>query len=672
MPSTSRQPDASAGRRVFLLLAALIVLLAFFMRVYRLDGVPPGVHYDEILNGEIALRALDEGPQFFYDSAGGREGLYHLLLTAAFALPLPVAWQLRLPSVLFSLAGLLFSYLWVSRTFGRWAALATLGLMAVSFWTVWMGRAALRVGTVTPVAALAAYLLVRLLAQKGDGCGRARLNALVLGVVVGLSFYTYRAGSLVVLLYLVFALYLFVWHRAQARKLALPLVVAILVAAPMILLFATRPEADPRFGQIALPWQALLDGDPLPALQGVLDNVGMFLWRGDLEGHYNLPGRPHFEPFGATLFVIGIAVALWRWRRPLYAFSLLWLAVGLLPGIFTLPAPSFVHTVTAQGITYVFPGIALAALYERVAPQRPRLAQIAMPAVVLALLVVNTLWTFTGYFQQWPQVQQVRGFHQSDLAVIAAELDNREPVGDVAICSSVLNEEDTFWRSGRQTMPFMLNRQDVAIRWYDCDYALVLPQPDGPGVFYFPGDSHFGSWLVPPDEAVVESKELGDDVRRMAVDVNHWQQALLANLAQPPAEYGEPPVQFGQGMAFLGYTMSEVAVTAGEELSLLTFWRITGRLPVDLSVYVHLLQGTDSVLAQGDGFTILSDTLLPGDVAIQLHRFTVPADAAAGNYPLSIGVYSRSGDTPPWPFIVDGRPPESRLLLTMVQVEGPG
>lgn len=667
MPAASSQANGRRKERILLLLAVLVVLLAIFMRVYRLGEVPPGIHYDEILNAEIAERALREGPQFFYDTAGGREGLYHLLLTASFALPLPEVWQLRLPSVVFSLAGLFFTYLWVSRAFGRWAALTAAGLMAVSFWTVWMGRAALRVGTVTPIAALAAYFLILHLKQESDNALRSRLMSLVLGVVVGVSFYTYRAGSLVVLVHVLFTVYLFVWHRAEARKMVLSLAVAIIVAAPMILLFATRPETDPRFPQIAVPWHALMNGDPLPALQGVVDNIGMFFWRGDLEGHYNLPGRPIFEPLGAILFVIGLGMAIWRWRQPLYAFSLLWLAAGLLPGIFTLPAPSFVHTVTAQGITYVFPGIAVVALVERAAEHRSGLAQLAVPLLVLVLIGVNSVWTYVDYFHRWPRVAEVQGFHQSDLALIAAQLDARAMVTDVAICSVVLNEEDSFWRSGRQTIPYLLNRENVTIRWYDCGSALVLPHSDEPATYYFPNDSKLRAWLLPPGENLTASESLDVGVTGMVVDVSGWQQALLEDAAQP--EPNGLPVQFGEGMAFLGYSLDELAVTAGEEVALRTYWRVTGRLPLNLSVFVHLLDGSGNLIAQGDAFSMLSDTLVPGDMVVQLHRFSIPADAAAGTFPLSVGVYSRTGETPPWPVIVEGQPQEPRLILSTMQIE---
>lgn len=59
----------------------------------------------------------------------------------------------------------------------------------------------------------------------------------------------------------------------------------------------------------------------------------MFGWKGDLANHYNLSGRPVFEPLGFFIFIAGVIIALFRWRQAPYALILIWLVAGLLPGI---------------------------------------------------------------------------------------------------------------------------------------------------------------------------------------------------------------------------------------------------------------------------------------------------------------------------------------------------
>ncbi len=55
----------------YLILAA-IILVAAFLRVYKLDTIPPGLWPDEALNG---TQALEEPFKLFYPENNGREGL---------------------------------------------------------------------------------------------------------------------------------------------------------------------------------------------------------------------------------------------------------------------------------------------------------------------------------------------------------------------------------------------------------------------------------------------------------------------------------------------------------------------------------------------------------------------------------------------------------------------
>ncbi len=51
--------------------------MGFFLRVYSLETVPPGLQYDEAHNGLDGLKAWQEGDfKVFYPQNNGREGLY--------------------------------------------------------------------------------------------------------------------------------------------------------------------------------------------------------------------------------------------------------------------------------------------------------------------------------------------------------------------------------------------------------------------------------------------------------------------------------------------------------------------------------------------------------------------------------------------------------------------
>jgi hypothetical protein len=615
------------NQRHALLALALILAVGVFLRIYRLDVVPPGVHDDEIINGEIALTAKQEGLQLFYPAGWGREGLYHVLLTGSLSLPLPVYWQLRLPSIVCSLATIVLTWLWVRRAFGPWEAATSAGLAAVLLWPVLLGRSALRATSLPPIAAAAAWMLIHTIAGR-----RHRFSHWGLALLLGLSLYTYRAARVLPLVYLVFGLYLSIRRIPEARRVWMAVIGTLVLAMPLFLLLASQPGIEQRIGQVDQPWRALMTGDVGPVVQQTLATLGMFGWRGDPSSHYNLPGRPVFEPVGAVLFGLGLLIAAWRFRQPQYAFLLLWLGIGLLPGCVTQPAPHFIHTVVALPAAVVFPGIAVSAIVKRIGRHREWIAG----GILATWLLGNAAYTYSDYVVHWPQIEEVRGFHQAQLAEVARFLQSDPATSPIAICTTFLNEDDPFWRTGRQAMPFLLSRRDLAIRWYNCESAQIFPRAGAEARYFFLGQTGFPVWLPP---VVFEARTLLESGEATAFQLNAAESlaGYLGILQQ------DRSVRFGDSLQFLGYEPKLKDTLPGEHLVLRTVWRVLTPLPREESVFVHLLCGSEEPLAQGDALGILSDTVQPGDVVIQEHRFVVPPDAPTRLCELSMGVYSRTG-----------------------------
>ena len=109
------------------------------------------------------------------------------------------------------------------------------------------------------------------------------------------------------------------------------------------------------------PLTELLGGNPRPVLANAVAVAGVFTVRGDPLKSYNLPDRPLFVPrLTGAFFYVGLALAVWRWRRPANAFVLLWLVAGLLPTVVTISAPNFNRMVAAQFPIFFLAGLAAA------------------------------------------------------------------------------------------------------------------------------------------------------------------------------------------------------------------------------------------------------------------------------------------------------------------------
>jgi hypothetical protein len=80
-----------------------------------------------------------------------------------------------------------------------------------------------------------------------------------------------------------------------------------------------------------------------------------------------------------------------------------------------------------------------------------------------------------------------------------------------------------------------------------------------------------------------------------------------------------------------------------------------------------MLDSAGRPLAQSDRLDVPSYYWVPGDIFLQLHRFTVPEGLPEGRYSLITGLYTRS-DEQRLPVIIRGVTAADHLVLPPVEV----
>ncbi|MGC9399127.1 MAG: hypothetical protein ACP5HM_08315 [Anaerolineae bacterium] len=95
------------------------------------------------------------------------------------------------------------------------------------------------------------------------------------------------------------------------------------------------------------------------------------------------------------------------------------------------------------------------------------------------------------------------------------------------------------------------------------------------------------------------------------------------------------PVALDGPLTFLGHEVHR----QGTDLVQITYWRVTAPLERPLSLMAHLVDANSRPIAVGDGLGVPYGQLQPGDVLVQRHPLTVPADTTAGEYWLQTGAY---------------------------------
>jgi hypothetical protein len=664
----------------------LITLLAAALRFTRLADVPPGLHYDEGFKGVMARTLLQGGPpQLFFQSNMGEEPLAIYLVAASMSLAGEEPWAVRLPSALVGtltipLAWWLGRELWRLARCGRsfpgqeperqtaavgsphqvqeegsdqQAALVGLGaaaVLAILYWHLTYSRVGIEPILVPFFATLAFAALAHGLRSVYHGKASALFFVLA-GLAVGGSLYTYKAGYLVPLLALLYLGYSAIVERGflrrQGRGLLLMALVAFLVALPIGLYFATHPAdflhrpssvavlgvvpAAPPQGEGAAggSWQALADN--LPRV------LGMFFVKGDASPRNNLPGRPALDPFLALLFLVGLGRAVTGFRRPSLALLPIWLVTMIAPTLVTEYAPHFGRAIGATPAVAVLCSLGGLTLWQGASRFARRWLKVAVALLLGLGLVFSGFSTVQAYFQTWGRGPDVFYAYDEGLVQVAGYA-NTLPAAEVVYLTPTPHDH--------YTLQFLMRRPLAS---FDGRAGLVLPPP---------GRAATVIVLLREDEAtlpVLEKARPDGKIVWSLVDRYGLPYAVAYHLSA--ASEGKPssplpsfPVAatIGDSVRLLGYSLDGDQVRPGDTLYLTLYWQALASLDQDYTVFTHLLGGhnpaTNGPLwaghdGQPDGGQYPTTSWQPGEVILDVHPLTIPADAPPGEYQFEVGLY---------------------------------
>ena len=260
---------------------------AAWLRLYRLDSVPPGWRDDEVVETTVHAALIRQGHWvLFFPQAEGHEPLYHYLSAAWITVAGQSLFIVRMLSVFLGLLSVAALYRLARGWFGAPVALVAAAGLAASFWSLMYSRFKLRqVGTVAPML-LAFHFFFRAFRAKASPRARWR-DALLAALCLSVSLYTYYAARAIPFIWLALAVYLLVYHRAAMRDrwrpLALMAGVTLALAAPLAIAIALTPQSQARLSVVGAPLADLLRGDPSYVLRNAAQTLAMPAFTGDPE-----------------------------------------------------------------------------------------------------------------------------------------------------------------------------------------------------------------------------------------------------------------------------------------------------------------------------------------------------------------------------------------------------
>lgn len=655
-----------------------ILLLATLLRVYQLDQLPPGLHYDEAFNGVMARQVLRgiQRPIFFTENFG-EEPLHIYTDAVLFALIGESPWTIRLTSAIFGIVFVAASYACVRALFPAHpaTALAAAMIAATLYWSLNFSRIGIEPNGLAMMVTLSATALAW---AYRTWKWRWVFGA---GFLLGATVYTYLASRLWPLAVGLWFLYLVLFYRqgvrAHLRQWSAMGLVAVLTLLPLVLFFIANPVAfGGRSGVVFTPETF---GTNLAR------TAAMFFIGGDMDPRDNLPGRPALDLILALCFIVGITLACVRARKPFYALLLIWLVVMCLPSALTEFAPNFRRAIGALPAVVILCALGLewlarrtAAFVLRVTHWRAQMVNSITAVICFALLVVSARSSLQAYFVEWAQGTGLYYSFDEGLLELGRALAARPPEEHLYLSP----EYDDHY-----TLRWALDERRFSS--FDGRRALVLPNSEG---------------AVSYGIITYEDKDSLNTLRQLfpaAQLSGHFRDrtgAPYATILTIPKQVGtsRQGVSTGQGVSLLepshrlavrvddfadllGFDLATLRAAPGETLNLTLYW--TSRAPAvdNYTVFVHLVGPThpstgSPIWAQADSQpargTYTTREWQIGETILDRYALRIPFEAPRGEYGIQVGMYLlETGARVPLLDARGNRLTDDALQLTTITVE---
>ncbi len=653
----------TVSRRFSAILTAL-VLLAFALRLYRLDAL--SLRGDESFTMLFVSRPLAE----LFEGIRTVEPnppLYYFLLRAALAVWGRSDFAGRFFSALFGVLAVpliaqLGRVLMRDRKLGANVGLLAGLLWAINPYQIWHSQD-VRNYTLWPALSLASlYCLFRALQTDRKGLW------LAYGATALLSLYTHYYD-----LFLLLAENLFVvfWYRRDRHRLRRWLVVQgalALLYLPWPLLFSSRP----------FTYQDVTA--EVPGLLGILGRTLSTFTLGETI-------RPEvvsvLRPALALLAVVGLGFAFRRDRRAL-VFLLVYLVV---PSLALFGLTRWRPLFRERYLNGIAPGYSLALALGVLALARLRRGGAALATVAaLAALIVPAGVSLGHYYfdRQYAKSADWRG--------LAAYLETHAGAEDV-IVENYPDPTLAYYYHGPARRVVLPHRSAV-------DQVGPLPVnrvATGQALRELLAQ-HRRLWLIPYRSDWDPQGFVEGWLNRRARKVHEDQVDVFRVAAYEAMERATPTVPFpfrsrlGEGIELLGYGLDAepgcgaptTPTRVDEEtqapvwthpiscaLHLTLYWQDLAPLEVDYTVFTHLLGPDGQIQAQQDnrpqGGTFPTVEWLPGDLIVDEYRLAVRPEAPPGRYTLEIGMYRLETGERLAAYTADGqRWPDDAIRLPVV------
>ncbi|MCX6764299.1 MAG: glycosyltransferase family 39 protein [Candidatus Nealsonbacteria bacterium] len=418
-----------------LLLLIIILSIACFFRLWKLNSIPPGLYPDVAMNGTDALSAIKNHDfKIFYPENNGREGLFINLIGFSFLIFGISIWSIKIVSAIIGILTVLGIFLFTKEIFklsnfkpnvSDFIALLSSFFLAISFWHVNFSRMGFRAIFTPFILVFSLYFLFKGLRTKKI------LDLIIGGAIFGLGFHTYISFRLAVLLLaFLFIIWLLIYYKEKILKkfflFSFFIFISIVIVAIPIGFYFMQHPGD--FIGRATGVSVFSQPNPIKSfVRSFVIHLGMFNFYGDPNWRHNIALSPIFPwpspllfwPIGIAFligFVLSIKKSLYFLKNKdypqllVYSTILIWLFVMILPSALTYEGiPHALRSIGAIPPAFILSAIGFVFLYQKIKDFLKVKSKIALFLGLILCLSWFSYGEYNRYFVVWGQSPAVKG-----------------------------------------------------------------------------------------------------------------------------------------------------------------------------------------------------------------------------------------------------------------------
>ena len=620
----------------------LITLAAAVLRIFAINTVPPGLHYDIAANAILIEEiAFENYRPSFIRSYTGKEVLffysaaliYQLIGSSIFSLKITATFWgiITVPITFFATKQILHH-----KTNVKLIAITTSMLLAFSFSHLVWSRFGLRAITQPAIQALFIGMLFKALRL-----GQPKLFCFA-GIFAGLTFHTYlasRAMPIVLIIgsipFLTTYIKSYKQNKNSINRILNPKNIIYMITGfsiiitPLIYHFVQFPQdlliriqqVGPTYGKYHL------------LLEGLTGSLKMLFISGEPYDRFNIPYKPLLDPLNGSMFVIGLTLTIRNiinakqyyndkisLHKSAELLLVIWLPVFLLPTALAINEvfPSNVRAFGLFPFLLVFPAMGYLSL-TNILTSKLRYKYPAKWTNILAVTLLG-IYTFTittkDYYFIWAQQSTQFMSNHGDMVQVANTLNRKSENFDNIYVSSLHYQHPTV---------AYLAKDYEKIKWLRDGNTLAIPDK-GSTLYVFPQSAEPPrEWM---DQWDIKSDDPNDKINIFEFDTS----TEITHL-----NFQNFYTRFGQIAEIIGFRFAE---SSSDEINIDLKIRILDNSEENLRFVADLVDKSEHYWNQAFNDSYKSSQWTTNDIIIVRLTFDLPNGMPPGNYVLSTNIYS--------------------------------